>query len=433
MVNMMRTRPICSTVLIALMLAVCGIPAERPASAPPPEPAQTKSTGQLRAQVDKLLATGDPALIRRSIADVFTLVNRLVKAGRQKEAFPYLSAALKYYPWALDYQLTYAEMLRSQGQTDLARERAELVLRYAEQDAQVSRARKLLQKEALPALPRMGNIPADTTTVVVVPIGEVDTCVLEDLRADLQTRLGIPVLVQDARVRAPRPKRDPLTDYLAKARETLEEKMENQWFADYLKSKGISRDDLAQDAGVVKAFREVIFSASDTQGLAKFDATLEQLRQAEKQWDIEDLLNSLRVAVRSFRQERVYFLGLANLDVFAGQSAFTFGTAGTSGQCAVVSYRRFTSAFNRDGPDRRRLLERTIKQSLSSLGFLWGVGMCSNPACARAYSRDLAEHDAKSIRLCSVCQTAFERVPGIILQQDDQERQSGQEQPSGQE
>lgn len=430
MVDLTRTRRICSIVLIFLVQTACGYSAQRPASAPPPEQTQAKSTGQLKSQVDKLLACADPVVIRRGIADAFILVNQLVKAGQQKEAFHYLSAALKYYPWALDYQLVYAQMLLAQGQTGLARERAELVLQHAEQDAQVNLARRLLQKEPLPTLPKIGKIPGDVTTLVLVPIGDVDTCVLQELGAALRARLGIPLFVQDARVRAPRFQKDPLADHLSQARKSLQERMEkDERLVRFLQSRGISREDVEQDAGVVEAFREILFSAGDAQVLARFDADMERLRQADKQWDIGSLLNNLRVAVRSFRQERVYFLGVANLDAFEGQSNFIFGTAETGGHHAVVTYRRFTAAFNRDGPSRKRLLERTLKQSLSSIGFMFGVGRCSDPTCARAYPQSLAEHDAKSTDLCRLCRAAFERVPGVSWQTDGQTQPSQQERP----
>jgi len=72
----------------------------------------------------------------------------------------------------------------------------------------------------------------------------------------------------------------------------------------FFQENGISRDDLEQDAGVVKACRQIAFASGDTEVLTKFDAHLEQLRQAGRQWDIGALLDSLELAVGSFWQPK---------------------------------------------------------------------------------------------------------------------------------
>lgn len=416
---MIRTFHIRLVAAVILGQAAYGWAADKPSDLPPPRQPPVKSLLQLRTQVDKLLANGDPVTIRRSIGDVLELVNRLIRAGRQDEAFVYLSAALKYHPWALEYQLLFAEMLVPRGMTDLARERAELVLRYAEQDGQVNRARKLLQQGPLPPIPRAEAVQGDSTTLVLVPVGTVDTCVLDELRGILQVRLNIPVLVQDARVHVPKYKKDPLKDYLASARKSFRKRMEeDERLAVFLQSKGIRPDELERDSVFVQACRELAFSAGNTEVLARFDAGMEALRKADKQWYMSDLLRSLRTAVYPFRNSRVYFLGVANLDAFEGQSNFIFGTAETGGHHAMLAYRRFTAAFNGDTPNRKRLVDRMLKQSLSSVGFMLGIGRCSNPACARVYPHSLQEHDAKSTELCHACELAFERVLGVELQKN---------------
>ncbi len=420
---MIRTFQIRCIVLTILVQTACGFAGDGAPGPPAAEKPQVKSTLQLKRQVDELLAAGDSVMIRRNIGDVFALVDRLTKSGQQEQAFTYLSAGLQHQPWALDYQLIFAEMLLARGMADLACERAQLVLKYAEQDEQVNRARKLLQQGPLPPVPRAETVPGDATTLVLVPVGTVDTCVLEELQGILQARLAIPVLVRDARVRVPRFKREPIEGYLAKMRASLQEMMEkDRQLVESLRSKEIRPGDLEKDSVVAKAWRELVSASGDAELLAKFDATMNQLREADKQWDMDDLLNSLRVAVRPFRQNHVYFLGVANLDAFRGESNFVFGTAETGGHHAVLAYRRFTAAFNGDTPNRRRLVDRMLKQALSSVGFMLGVGRCSSPVCARAYPHSLSEHDAKSTELCNACALCFERVLGVDLPQSDQTR-----------
>jgi predicted Zn-dependent protease len=149
--------------------------------------------------------------------------------------------------------------------------------------------------------------------------------------------------------------------------------------------------------------------------LTRFDAALDRLKKAGRQWDTSDLLANLMVAVRPFRQVNVYFLGVANLDAFADQSNFIFGTAETGGHHAVITYRRFTADFNGETPNRKRLVDRMLKQSFSSIGFMLGVPRCSTPTCARAYPHSLSEHDAKSTDLCAACRLGFERALRVRL------------------
>jgi predicted Zn-dependent protease len=423
MADMMRMRQIYLTGLVLLVLAACAFATEGPPTASIPGPAQARSLEELKAQVDRLLATGDPVMIRRDIGDVLALVDRLVQSGPSKGAFEYLSAALTYDAWALDHQLLLAEMLLTRGQSDAARQRAELVLCYAEKDQQVNRARKLLQEEPLPGFPQMAAVREDGTTLVLVPVGEVDACVLGELQQVLHARLTIPVLLQDARVPVPSPKREPVTRYVAQLRERLRNAVKaDDRLAAFLKQKGINPGALQQDAEVVKAYRQIAL-ASGADEVARFDAVMEQLRKADQQWDIHDLLDNLTMAVRPFRQANVYFLGIANLDAFADQSNFIFGTAETGGHHAVIAYRRFTAEFNDETPNRKRLVDRMLKQSFSSIGFMLGVPRCSMPTCARAYPHTLAEHDAKSTDLCDACRLGFERVLRVKLPRNGEERQ----------
>ncbi len=413
---MIQARHVYSIALTILALAPYGWCGERSSGPTAPAGAQTKSILELKARADKLLASGDSVMIRRSIENVFALVDSLIKSGQEDDAFQYLSKALTHDSWALDYQLLLAEMLLARGQSEPAREKAQLVVQYAEKDTQVNRARKLLQQDPLPAFSMMTSTSTDRMTLVLVPVGEVDACVLSDLQRVLRARLALSVLVRDVRVWLPLARRDRVAPYLSQVRARLREGIKkDERLAAFLLEKDIPLEDLEQDAGLVKACRAIALASGGAEELAKFDANLEQLRQADKQWDIDELLNSLRVAAAPFRRPNLYFLGILNLDAFADQSNFIFGTAETNGPHAVVTYRRFTGEFNGETPSRKRLVDRLLKQSLSSIGFMLGVPRCATPTCARAYPHTLQEHDAKSTELCSACRSGFERALGVRL------------------
>ncbi len=139
--------------------------------------------------------------------------------------------------------------------------RASLPVRvqYAEKDKQINRARKLLQQEPLPAFSTMTSIPADTTTLVLVPVGEVDVCVLSDLQRVLQVRLALSVLVRDVRVRVPPSRRDHVAPYLSQVRERLREGIKkDERLAAFLLEKDIRPEELEQDAGLLMSFDEQV-------------------------------------------------------------------------------------------------------------------------------------------------------------------------------
>jgi len=75
-----------------------------------------------------------------------------------------------------------------------------------------------------------------------------------------------------------------------------------------------------------------------------------------------------------------------------------------------MSYHRYTAAFNEAPPNRPRLLERTIKQAISTTFYILDIPRCTSPACARAYPHSLVEHDQKPIDLCNDCTRALARA-----------------------
>lgn len=403
------------TLLLTPML-YCGCGKNPSTALPPPaEPAQP-TVSELRGRVDKLLATHDTVMVRRGIADVFALVDLLLAEGQQEDAMRYLSAALKHNSWALEYQMQYAELAKQKGEVDVAGQKANLVLEHTEHDDLFVRAQTVLGQPRLPSFSPIQALPDDTTTLVLVPVGSVDRCVLNDLSKDLGHVLHIPVIVRDAGVSIPEYSRDPVSRHLASVRTNLINGMNQDLrLASFLKQKGLNESALQDDDSVVTACRYLSLESGGTNALVQFDAGLRDLRQAPKQWEISDLLKSLKAAVQPFVKRNTYFIGVANLDAFSGQSNYIFGTAENNGRLAMITYRRFTAAFNRENPNRKRLVDRTLKQSLSSFGFMLGVQRCSTPTCARAYPHNLAEHDAKSKELCTACRAGFNRALGVKI------------------
>lgn len=390
---------------------------------PPPAEAVQPTLSELRRRVDDLLATQDAVMIRRDIADVFTLVDRLQAAGLVDDAMRYMSEALKHNAWALEYQMRYAELAGQKGELGVARQKATVVLRYAERDDLFERAQTLLGQAPLPTTAPLERTQDDAVTLVLVPLGKVDRCVLHDLSKALGDVLHIRVIVRDAGVSIPEYARDPASTHLATVRRDLISEMkQDERLAAFLKQKGLGELALQSDDAVITACRYLSLQSGGTNALAQFDAGMLELRRAPRQWDIEALLRSLKTAVSPFVTRNTYFIGVANLDAFTGQSNFLFGTAENNGHHAVITYRRFTAEFNMENPSRQRLVDRALKQSLSSFGFMLGVMRCSTPTCARAYPNSLTEHDAKSRGLCPECRAGFERALGVKLEEMEKDQ-----------
>jgi predicted Zn-dependent protease len=403
-------------VLIASVLFPVLASSRGPLILPPVETEKPKSTPQLKEEVDKILSSRDPVMIRRNIKEVFTLIDRLVELKKNQEAFDYLTVALQHDSWAMGYQMLYAEMLQTRGESNLAHKRAELVLEYAEKDELVNRARRLLQERPLPTIPELSRIDGTDISISLVALGDIDICVLRDLRQMLHQKLTIPIHLYATKVPIPSPKRDPFKYRISEVRSALQKDMiKDHNLEKFLEESGVKYKDLENDQAVIHALRLMFYSMKGKEGLINFDKEVKQLQAAEKQWDIDDLLNTLRSAVALYRKERVYFLGVANLDAFADKGNFIFGTAENNAPHAVITYRRFTGDFYSNNPNRKRLVERAFKQSLSSIGFMLGVVRCSTPTCARAYPHSLDEHDAKSMDLCESCKIGFQQFLGKKL------------------
>ena len=95
------------------------------------------------------------------------------------------------------------------------------------------------------------------------------------------------------------------------------------------------------------------------------------------------------------------YLGITEVDIYARDYNYLFGWAGKG--YGVISYRRFTARFDREAPNRPRLLRRTLKQGISSSFFILGIPRCKTPDCARAYPGNLEEHDRKGTEICEWC------------------------------
>ncbi|HYG21140.1 MAG TPA: hypothetical protein VEH04_00050 [Verrucomicrobiae bacterium] len=106
---------------------------------------------------------------------------------------------------------------------------------------------------------------------------------------------------------------------------------------------------------------------------------------------------------------RVGYLDVTRVDLFSNNSRFVFGVAGIGANCGIFSFCRYAAAVTEEPPNRDRLKARAVKQALSNIGLVFGIARCGHPTCARAYANSLPEHDAKEMKLCTVCTNGFKK------------------------
>jgi len=91
-------------------------------------------------------------------------------------------------------------------------------------------------------------------------------------------------------------------------------------------------------------------------------------------------------------------LAITDEDVTGQGMNFLFGWVNGELHAGIMSYCRF-----KPGAKKARLVDRAVKQALSSTGFVLGIPRCKTASCARTYPNSLAQHDKKPDKLCSVC------------------------------
>ncbi len=347
--------------------------------------------------------------LRERVDDVFTRADACAREQKIDEAISLYQQGLQVDPWRLEYQLKLARLLKQIGLEEQAVEKAQVVRRYAEEKDLIAAADELIQSANTPppadeppaALPH-----AALLEIVIVPIEDVDAGLLLELRQALQSRLGIKFTVAE----------EPLTlggmdrTYAAHVLTTLVERikatMPERQYQRLLRRLGFTEESLKQYHPQVQFVEAALRdSGRDPAQIEEFRTTLETLRRMG-QYDAERLLAELK-RVHTLPQDAPVkgFLGITEADLFTRDYNFLYGWGGRGH--AVMSYHRYTAAFNEEPPNRPKLLERAVKQGISSTFFILDIPRCTSAACARAYPHSLVEHDQKPLDLCHDCQRAL--------------------------
>lgn len=171
--------------------------------------AADKPLEEVEREANEVLALSDDIQRRKRIGAVFECADRCAKDGRTNEASHYYFQALQHNPWNMEGQVALAQLLAAAGDTNRARQKAELVWKNAERDSQLERAARLLGRTFTNRL-EQGKLPETGCALALVPYGKPDAWLLAELRDGLRDILRIPVELQHRDWSVPEPKRVPL-------------------------------------------------------------------------------------------------------------------------------------------------------------------------------------------------------------------------------
>ncbi len=361
---------------------------------------------ELRQKADAVLKQSNVSA-RRDIDVVFKLVDLLLQENQPGEAEKYVVEGLKHFPWNLEYQMIYAELLAKSGKQEKAEEKATLVFQYAETEELINRAGKLLNKEPLPQFEKINKPSGAKPCVVLVPFQNCVRYLIMRIKEELATKLEVPVFIQEIDIEYPSFSRDRRGATINRMRRQFIKEVNDVQIANAMKNLNLTKEDLDEEDNVLKLMKYLLRSYG-TEAIAEFDVDLEDSFGKDSQWNADQLLTILLQVVKPYRRKNVAYLGITSVDIYAKDYNFLFGWANRSG--GIMSYHRFTADFNNDIPNQDRLIKRTLMQCLSSVGHIYGIERCTTPTCARAYPNSLPEHDAKKGTLCSECKNGFRTI-----------------------
>ena len=96
-------------------------------------------------------------------------------------------------------------------------------------------------------------------------------------------------------------------------------------------------------------------------------------------------------------------LGVIDRDLYVPELNFVFGEADRLAGTAVISLTRLREEYYGLGSDRKRFLERAVKEAVHELGHSVGFGHCPDHRCIMHFSNSLADTDRKGPGFCKRC------------------------------
>jgi predicted Zn-dependent protease len=361
---------------------------------------------ELEAQVHQIMKL-DNVEMRRQVGPLFELADLYLEQNEDDSALRLYELALRVDSLNFACQVKHAGLLLKKGQRDQAIEKLNLASQYAEDFDVITQARSLLAAEGAAG---ESSKPVDHLAdpiLYLVPIGKVNPVLLKETAAELTGVLHLDVVITDKLDIDLGPFDRTQADKVVRG--IAERMQENMPAEEFNRRRRLFSLGSIENAGYedvkrfVKAFVKELGPAKD---YAAFCSQLDDLEK-EGQYDASRLLDVFSKRLPPVPGS-IGYLCITDFDLYGWNSNFVFGNAMKG--MGVISYHRFTAAFNETAQNRPRLVQRTVKQAASSTFFVMGIPRCSTPMCIRAYPNSLDEHDAKQAAPCTGCKQQLEAL-----------------------
>lgn len=368
---------------------------------------------ELEARAKEVLAM-DNVSMRKEVGVLFELGDLYLKENNIARAMRLYEQGLTADSLNFAYQVKHAKLLLTAGEKGQAVEKLKIVSTYAEEAALIDEARRLLATNGFEVGLPAENEPNQVNGPILylVPIGEMNATLLRETATELEKIVKVNVVVEEA-AEFELGKFDRLNSesYIKNIAERIQESLTPQEFQRQLSLYTIRSIETASYSKLKLFVQSFLKENLPKEEYAKFLKILENAEQ-EGQYDANRLLGLIQ---RHYDVSggTIGYLAITNFDLYGNDSNFLFGSAQDG--CGIMSYHRFTGAFNEEPQNRPRLVGRTVKQAVSSTMFIMGIPRCNTPMCVRAYPNSLSEHDAKQSSLCGWCQERLEGKLAVMM------------------
>jgi predicted Zn-dependent protease len=349
---------------------------------------EQQKTAELEARVEEIRAK-DNVSQRQDVNAIFELADMYASQDDANKARELYEAGLSIDSFRFDYQLKLANLLKQSDDTKQAIEKYKSVYAYAEDEEVVNSAKgQLLSLKVKCPSPKQKK---RKFSIVVIPLGSINRVFADEMLSELNKITGIEYTFYEGEFPLGKLDRTDAEWYLSRMCEEIKKKSPEA-------NPPADTNPKAQMEFVIKFLRD---NGTPEDKIEEFRKEMLGNFQVGQR-DADRLLSEIKARfVASEESGVVGYLGITEADIYSDDSNFLFGLA--QPRFGVMSYCRFKADFNKEREYRPRLVERAVKQGLSSTFYILDIPRCTTAMCARAYSHSLEEQDLKKGELCSWC------------------------------
>jgi len=338
---------------------------------------------------------------------LFLYTERLIEKGEILQASGVLRTYLQATPIDLENQLRLTRLLKGINEEERTM-RLKHVYKYAENSEFISEAADALQlKPNFSMLTNSVEFCSDKEVdVILYPIGEIDKFIYHDVAVYLKENSGLNIVCSSERLELPKPQanyRDWLVEDMFLS---LLSRIPERAYPVFCIQVGLdAQTDITQlNTNEKEQFIRDLWMMNENGKLqvARLDEELERVGK-KSVYDAHSLARSFESFFPYKDRKALAYIGVCNNMLLIDKKRRPYGAS--SGAYGIISTHNFASAQTGESESRERLVARTGRQVLSTIGFSMGVPRCMTPDCARAYPKTLQFQDSKMAGYCDSCKS----------------------------